>query len=48
MQKNASHLSKFSLIQVVGNMQGFKSKGLRLKTEKHEWLDRLDTFVYIT
>lgn len=40
-------LANFSLIQVVGNMQGFKSKGLRLKNGKHEWLDRLDTFVYM-
>lgn len=36
----------FSLIQVMGNMQGFKSKGLFLN-RKYECLDRLDTFVYM-
>ncbi len=36
----------FSLMQVVGNLQGAKSKGLILNG-KYEFLDRLDTFVYI-
>lgn len=39
-------LVNFSLMQVVGNIQNFKSKGLCLKNGKNEWLDRLDTFVY--
>lgn len=40
-------LANFSLTQVVGNMQGFKSKGLCLTNGKNEWLDRLDTFIYM-
>lgn len=36
----------FSLMQVMGNMQGIKSKGLFLN-RKYEYLDRLDTFVYM-
>ena len=35
-------LLNFSLIQVIGNMQGAKSKGFH-----NDWLDRLDSFVYM-
>ncbi len=41
-------LVNFSLLQVMGNMQDFKSKGLKLccNKNKYDYLDRLDTFIY--
>lgn len=39
-------LLNFSLMQSMGNIQGFKSKGLHIKNREYEWLDRLDTLVY--
>lgn len=45
-------LLNFSLMQTMGNLQTFKSKGLLIKKckkseyDKYEQLDRLDTFIY--
>ncbi len=41
------NLLNFSLIQSSGNMQGYKSKGVLLSRNKYEYLDRLDSFVFL-
>lgn len=42
------HHSKFnfSLMQVMGNAQGYKSKGIQVN-KKFEWLDRVDSYIYL-
>lgn len=45
-QKMHHTILNFSLIQCNGNLQGAKSKGLLLGS-KYEYLDRLDTFVFL-
>lgn len=42
-------LLNFSIMPVMGNLQGYKSKGIFLdvNNQKYEWLDRLDSFVFL-
>lgn len=39
-------LVNFSIMQVMGNMQGYKSRGIKIQS-KYEWLDRVDSFIYL-
>lgn len=40
-------LQNFSLMQTVGNMQRLKSRGLRIGPDDYEWMDRLDSFIFL-
>lgn len=48
-KKKHHSLQNFSLMQSLGGLQRIKSQGLEVESgsNKYEWMDRLDSFIYI-